>query len=43
MSVLEPTTEDLAKSFLNLGGEDKNISFGRVRKQVEEELKKNSK
>lgn len=39
MHVLEPTTEDLAKAFLTLGGEDKNISFGRVYKQVEKELK----
>lgn len=43
MHVLEPTTEDLAKAFLTLGGEDKNISFGRVRKQVEKELKGNKK
>lgn len=43
MHVLEPTTEDLAKAFLTLGGEDKNISFGRVRKQVEEELRNNVK
>ena len=38
MRVLEPTVEDLAKSYLSLGGENKDISFGRVQKQVDEEL-----
>ncbi|WP_234122668.1 hypothetical protein [Clostridium hydrogenum] len=40
MQVLEPTVEDLAKSFLTLGGENKEISFGRVQKQVDKELLK---
>ena len=38
MHILEPTVEDLAKSFLTLGGENKEISFGRVQKLVDEEL-----
>jgi len=41
MTLLESTTEDLAKSFLTLGGEDKEISFGRVHKLVEKELQGN--
>ncbi|OPJ62893.1 hypothetical protein [Clostridium oryzae] len=39
MNLLESTVEDLSKSFLKLDGEDKEISFGRVQKQVDEELK----
>ncbi|MGL5439853.1 MAG: hypothetical protein ACRDB0_01615 [Paraclostridium sp.] len=38
MQVLEPTVEDLAKGFLTIGGESKEISFGRVQKQVDDEL-----
>lgn len=38
MNILEPTVEDLANSFLTLAGEDKEISFGRVRKLVDKEL-----
>lgn len=38
MRVLEPTAEDLSKSFLTIGGEDKEISFGRVQKQVDDEI-----
>lgn len=38
MEVLEQTVEDLAKGFLQLAGEDKNISFGRVNEQVHKEL-----
>lgn len=38
MRVLEPTVEDLSKSFLTIGGEDKEISFGRVQKQVDDEI-----
>jgi hypothetical protein len=40
MNLLEPTVEDLAKGFLSLGGEDKEMSFGRVQLQVVEELQK---
>ncbi len=38
MVLLESTVEDLAKSFLALGGDDKTLSFGRVRELVDEEL-----
>lgn len=38
MTLLESTTEDLSKSFLSLGGDNKDISFGRVQKLVDEEL-----
>lgn len=38
MEVLEPTVEDLAKGFMSLGGEDKTPSYGRVEKQVLEEI-----
>ncbi|HFE9702594.1 TPA: hypothetical protein ACGA34_002627 [Clostridium perfringens] len=40
MNTLESTVEDLSKSFLTLYGEDKKISFERVQKQVDDELKK---
>ncbi|ELC8342596.1 hypothetical protein ACSXDC_00870 [Clostridium perfringens] len=40
MNTLESTVEDLSKSFLTLDGEDKKISFERVQKQVDYELKK---
>jgi len=39
MATLESTTNDLAKSFLEQGGEDKEISFGRLNAQIENELK----
>lgn len=38
MKILEPTVEDLSKGFLSIGGEDKEISFGRIQKQVDDEL-----
>jgi predicted Zn-dependent protease len=38
MTLLETTVEDLSKSFVKLGAEDKEISFGRVKKQVDKEL-----
>ena len=38
MNILEPTVENLVKGFLALGGEDKEISFGRIQQQVNEEL-----
>ena len=40
LNTLESTVEDLSKSFLTLDGEDKKISFERVQKQVDDELKK---
>jgi hypothetical protein len=38
MNTLEPTVNDLAKSFLAIGGTDKDISFGRLDEEVREEL-----
>jgi len=38
MTTLESTVNDLAKSFLSQGGEDLEISFGRLAKEVEAEL-----
>lgn len=38
MSILEPTVNDLSKSFLRLGGIDKNISFGRLEVAIKEEF-----
>ncbi len=38
MNILEPTVEDLTKGFLTVGGENKDISFGRVQQLVNEEL-----
>lgn len=41
MNLLEITVEDLSKGFLTVGGEDKEISFGRVEKLVDKELNRN--
>ena len=41
MTLLESTVEDFTKSYLTLGGENKNVSFGRVQRQVDEELNPN--
>ena len=38
MDVLEPTVEDLTKACLQLGGERKELSFGRVQALVDEEV-----
>lgn len=43
MNTLESTVEDLSKSFLILGGENKDMSFGRVEQKVIKELHKNEK
>jgi len=40
MLTLESTVHDLTKSFIALGGEDKELSFGLLEQQVNEELKK---
>lgn len=40
MELLESTVEDLAKSFITLGGDSKELLFGRVTRKVEEELSK---
>lgn len=38
MTLLESTVNDLAKSFLEQGGEDKTISFGRLAQEVAKEI-----
>lgn len=38
MHELESTVEDLAKAYVVTGAENKDISFGRIQKQVDEEL-----
>ncbi len=43
MTVLESTVEDLAKGYLKTGGESKELSYGRLEKQIAEELAKNQK
>jgi hypothetical protein len=40
MGVVESTTENLTKAFLSIAGDNKEISFGRVQQQVDEELNK---
>lgn len=40
MKVLETTTEDLAQGYYSLSGNDEPMSFGRIQKQVDEELGK---
>ena len=42
MTTLESTTNDLAKSFLQLGGDDKNLSFGRLQIEVDNEIMQSS-
>lgn len=37
MELLEVTTEDLAKGYVELGADDKSISFGRIQKEADEE------
>jgi hypothetical protein len=39
MILLESTVEDLAKSFLTASGNQKALSFGRLQKEVDKELK----
>lgn len=39
METLESTVEDLTKAYMTVGGEEIETSFGRVEKQVEEEIK----
>jgi hypothetical protein len=40
MHELESTVEDLAKAYITIGGENKEISFGRIQKEVDKELGK---
>ena len=39
MTLLEQTTEDLAKGYTDLGAVDKSMSFGRIQKQADAEWK----
>ena len=39
MLLLESTTEDLTKGFLATGGENKEVSFGRLQSEIDKELK----
>lgn len=43
MHILESTVHDLTKSFLEQGGINKNISFGRLENQIKNELGNNQK
>lgn len=38
MTVLESTVNDLAKSFLEIGGDCKEISYGRLKKEIDDEI-----
>ena len=40
MVLLESTVNDLAKSFLSQGGDDKELSFGRLQIEVDKEFEK---
>jgi len=37
MELLELTTEDLAKGYVELGADDKSMSFGRIQKEADDE------
>lgn len=43
MITLEATTEEIARNLMQLGGENKEISFGKLEKEVESEVIKNKK
>jgi hypothetical protein len=38
MDILEPTVQDLTKAYLSLGGVDKTLSFGRLEKEIQDEI-----
>ena len=40
MMLLEATTEDLTKGYVELGADDKSISFGRIQKEADDEWRK---
>jgi len=40
MELLEVTTEDLAKGYVELGADDKSISFGRIQEEADDEWRK---
>ena len=37
MELLEVTTEDLSKGYVELGADDKSVSYGRIQKEADEE------
>jgi len=37
MELLEATTEDLTKGYVELGADDKSVSFGRIQKEADDE------
>ena len=39
MTLLESTTEDLTKGFIATGGDNKELDFGRLQSEIDEELK----
>ena len=39
MQLLESTTEDLTKGFVDLGADDKSLPFGRIQKEADDEWK----
>jgi len=41
MELLEVTTEDLAKGYVELGADDKSVSFGRIQPEADKEWGKN--
>ena len=41
MELLEVTTQDLTKGYMELGADNKEISFGRIQKQADDEWGKN--
>lgn len=41
MTLLESTVEDLSKGYLTTVGSSENLSFGRLKKSIDEELKRN--
>ncbi|MDR0288007.1 MAG: hypothetical protein LBI03_09940 [Clostridiales bacterium] len=42
MELLEKTTQDLTKGYTELGADNKDISFGRIQKEADNEWGKNS-
>lgn len=40
METLEITVQDLTKGFIKLGADDKNISFGKIQKEADDEWKR---
>jgi hypothetical protein len=38
MEQLEPTVEDLSRAFIEVGGADKSLCYGRLKGEVEREI-----